>query len=499
MYSKTSLTVQHSNHESPSFESKKGVRQGDNLSPTLFNIYLKDLPQVFENKECDGVRMGEKNLNCLLYADDLILISTSKKGMTKSLNLLQNYCAEWDLKINSEKTKCMVINSVESPSFSVNNIPLEIVNSIKYLGIEFSSKADSRSMKNDLYKRGLKAYFKLMGKFNPKPSIKIMLHLFDHIVKPILLYCCEIWTPINLNYKILKNPTSPTNDLRKQLRKDMPHITKFIELEDPIEKLHLKFCKYILGVNIKACNLAVYSELGRYPLFIDATIHTLKYHNYILYKSKKKLLKYFYSNFSIGNRDNKLTQYTTDAFTITADGNTNRLYPKSFYMSLKNKLKADFQTYWKTKMSFNSDSTEKGGNKMRTYNLFKQAFTNEKFLEIKSLKIHKSITQFRISAHKLKIESCRYRKNESYIVEEDRKCEKCSMNKSETELHFMIECPYYTNERAVLFNVTNSKNAMFSTYTDLQKFIWLCSCEDNLIIQNVGKFLSESFDKRLLS
>lgn len=43
-------------------------------------------------------------------------------------------------------------------------------------------------------KRGLKAYFKLKKCFeHHKPKIKTILHVFDHTVKPVLLYGSEIW------------------------------------------------------------------------------------------------------------------------------------------------------------------------------------------------------------------------------------------------------------------------------------------------------------------
>ena len=93
------------------------------------------------------------------------------------------------------------------------------------------------------------------------------LHLFDHMVKPILLYGCEIWTPIDLKYKQSKNlQSSAKNDFVTQLRDNFLHITKHFDKIDPIEKLHLRNCKSILGVHSKVTNLAVYSELGRYPL-----------------------------------------------------------------------------------------------------------------------------------------------------------------------------------------------------------------------------------------
>ena len=44
-----------------------------------------------------------------------------------------------------------------------------------------------------------------------------------------------------------------------------------------IEKLSVKFRKYLLGVNKKASNLAVRGELGRYPLFIDVVLSLVKY------------------------------------------------------------------------------------------------------------------------------------------------------------------------------------------------------------------------------
>jgi hypothetical protein len=41
----------------------------------------------------------------------------------------------------------------------------------------------------------------------------------------------------------------------------------YLNLE--IEKLHIKFSKYILGVNKRATNFATLSELGRFPLHFD--------------------------------------------------------------------------------------------------------------------------------------------------------------------------------------------------------------------------------------
>ena len=68
--------------------------------------------------------------------------------------------------------------------------------------------------------------------------VDLQLDLFDKLVTPILLYGSEIWV---------------------------------YEDNDVIEKLHLRYCKYILNVNKSITSSMVYGELGRYPLNIDRT------------------------------------------------------------------------------------------------------------------------------------------------------------------------------------------------------------------------------------
>jgi hypothetical protein len=44
---------------------------------------------------------------------------------------------------------------------------------------------------------------------------------------------------------------------------------------NPLEKLNISMGKYVLGVNKRTTNLAIYGELGRYPLYIDTIISTI--------------------------------------------------------------------------------------------------------------------------------------------------------------------------------------------------------------------------------
>lgn len=81
MYKNTSLCVKtNSNTLTENFPSDIGVRQGDNLSPTLFKLFINDLPEIFYSS-CCPVLLNNSTLNCLMYADDLIMISETSSGL----------------------------------------------------------------------------------------------------------------------------------------------------------------------------------------------------------------------------------------------------------------------------------------------------------------------------------------------------------------------------------------------------------------------------------
>ena len=52
-----------------SFNVTQGLRQGCILSPTLFNIFMNDLPKHLK-AAFGGIQFGDINICCLLYADD---------------------------------------------------------------------------------------------------------------------------------------------------------------------------------------------------------------------------------------------------------------------------------------------------------------------------------------------------------------------------------------------------------------------------------------------
>ena len=69
------------------------MRQGDVLSPNLFKLYINDLPKYFQTLP-DTVFLNNIPLQCLMYADDIVLLSSSKEGLQKRLDSLGMFCKD---------------------------------------------------------------------------------------------------------------------------------------------------------------------------------------------------------------------------------------------------------------------------------------------------------------------------------------------------------------------------------------------------------------------
>ena len=91
----------------------KGVRQGDAISPTLFNIFINDIGKIFElEQNCnDPLELTESKIGSLLFADDLIILSKSRTGLQNSLDNLSEYCDKWQLTVNVKKSKTMILQN----------------------------------------------------------------------------------------------------------------------------------------------------------------------------------------------------------------------------------------------------------------------------------------------------------------------------------------------------------------------------------------------------
>jgi exonuclease III len=466
MYSKIQSCIKRENYLGELFKCEMGTRQGCNLSPTLFKLYINDIQNIFNKRGCDPAMIDKRPIGCLMYADDILVLSQSSKGLQTSLNNLNKYCKRWRLPININKSKTMVFNSRKCNNvFKIGDQILQDSCRVPYLGFILTPSGKFSSTQKYLYDKASRALIVLRKTLFkvPELAVKTQLRLFDSMIKPILLYGSEVWGA----YLYKMNKTFSVSSV----------------LEDTTtytEKLHSKFCRLVLQIKKNACNYAVRCELGRYPIVIDIICKVLKYY------------------VNIGSRDNK--SISKVALMLHESDNSAWF---DFIKSIANLLNISLPKLNKHNISSSKDSVRNkliriSGkmyiNKLQEYNrlkLFSSLKTNfckEPYLsKIKDMKLRKVVTQLRLSCHRLPVEEGRYFK----IEYNERICKLCKMTVG-TEKHCIIECinPTVTNLRNIFLSTIFRINPSLRKLPREYLFQYLILFTDNTIMLETAQYIS---------
>ena len=245
-------------------------------------------------------------------------------------------------------------------------------------------------------------------------------------VRPILTYGCEAWAS-DFTQLLLK-----PNQLDKA----------------PFEQINNKFCKYVLGVPSRASNFAVKAELGREPIFAFICCQALRYWIRILNMTEDRLVKSAYlSELDIHKRGGQ--SWASFIHILLELANLSSVWDAPDPLELHKQsttLKGKARSFYKQFYFDHNFAIVGQQSKLRSYIEFKNNSNMENYLTIEDVpqSWRKMYCNIRISCHDLEIERGRYCRPRK--PPENRICQVCK-TESETEQHFILSCPAYTEFR----------------------------------------------------
>ena len=115
LYAGLEATVRTGHGTTDRFQIGKGVRQSCILSPCLFNLYAEYIMQNAGLEETQaGIKIAERNINNLRYADDTTLMAESEEELKSLLMKVKEESEKVDLNLNIQKTKIMASGPITS-------------------------------------------------------------------------------------------------------------------------------------------------------------------------------------------------------------------------------------------------------------------------------------------------------------------------------------------------------------------------------------------------
>ena len=199
-YRTQKMSVKWSDSVSSSFSVKNGVRQGSILSPMLFNVYIDEMLNIIQESKT-GCHIGRTAVNIIAYADDLVILSPTRTGLQRLVQLCESFALKQNIVFNVAKTVCMSFDpqrpysvshlaKSKSPCIMLNGHQLTWVSEFKYLGhivrCDMRDSTDMRRVRRSLYYCTNMLCAKLGYVERP-----VLLKLFGaHCMN---LFGCELW------------------------------------------------------------------------------------------------------------------------------------------------------------------------------------------------------------------------------------------------------------------------------------------------------------------
>ncbi|KAK2575343.1 hypothetical protein KPH14_012766 [Odynerus spinipes] len=148
IYEKSRTVLVGDDWQSTPVHPVRGVKQGDPLSPVLFNLIMDSLLRSLPTEV--GINIASFRMNALAYADDLLLFASTRDGLEELLNSASSFFNSCGMSINTGKSfvialradgknKKIAVDGAVRIMCENRSLPaLRRTDTFNYLGVTFS-------------------------------------------------------------------------------------------------------------------------------------------------------------------------------------------------------------------------------------------------------------------------------------------------------------------------------------------------------------------------
>ena len=364
------------------------------------------------------------------------------------LDIVNEWCLNWKMKINMKKTKVVEFRKKGKEKslakFRLGNKQIENCSTYKYLGVIFDENATFIDNQDNLSSAGQRALGAVIAKYKNLENMgyDTFTKCFYTSICPIIDYGAEVWGYIKTS---------------------------------KLDNVALKAMCVFLGVHKFTTTLFLEGELAWKPAIIRRKLSMLRFWNRLILMDNNRLTY-------------KIFQYECDQNGVwfTSIKQTFREMNMEGICDGRNVcntkdcekiLLEQYATVWMQQI--------KRKPKLRTYCEIKDAFIAEKYVKLNLTRSQRSIlAQTRSGTLPINIETGRFIGKKL----EDRLCTLCHSQAVESEFHFIFHCDLYDVERNALLSDMDIDNAA----SDGKRLQYLCL----LYPRKLAKFIVNIFHKR---
>ncbi|KAG1582842.1 hypothetical protein G6F48_008896 [Rhizopus delemar] len=307
LFEEVSIEVILSNHKSSRFPPKTSILQGSVLSPYLYSVYINSLPNFLRpapliDTDFNDPLIVTPKLNCLLYADDVVLIADAD-----SMQSLLSKCEEHSLSLGyrwNPKKHVIVDPSPTRQKYYLYNSELPNTDYFPYLGVPIKPGGivDNSALLQQNINKALGTIRQLITLVVHKNGLNYLLsaRFYAQIVRPKLEYGLAITT---FNLREVQSLENRQNHCIHQIfggrsftsTKVMLHLANLPNLKVRISILQAQFLFRASSLSddalvtkllpyIKSQRISKWSQLSKSPLWTSISNEhpeTMSHNNFI--------------------------------------------------------------------------------------------------------------------------------------------------------------------------------------------------------------------------